>query len=61
MLDQQLLEILACPQCKGDLEYNIDAKNDKNGELICHTCKLKFKVEDDIPIMLLDEAEKLED
>ncbi len=59
MLDDQLLKILACPQCKGDLEYKVDPQNDKNGELICHHCKLVFKVEDDIPIMLIDEAEKL--
>ncbi len=59
MLDEQLLKILACPQCKGDLEYKVDPQNDKNGELICHQCKLVFKVEDDIPIMLLDEAKKL--
>jgi len=60
MLDKQLLEILACPKCKGDLEYQPDKENDKNGKLICHACKLVFRVEDDIPIMLLDEAESLE-
>lgn len=60
MLDKKLLEILACPRCKGDLEYQPDKENDKNGKLICHACKLVFRVEDDIPIMLLDEAESLE-
>ncbi len=60
MLDKKLLEILACPRCKGDLEYQPDKENDKNGKLICHQCKLIFRVEDDIPIMLLDEAESLE-
>ena len=59
MLDKKLLEILACPKCKGDLEYEIDQKNDKNGKLICTACKLIYRVEDDIPIMLIDEAEKL--
>ena len=54
MLDDKLLEILACPKCKGDLEY--DKKNDK---LICHQCKLAYLIKDDIPIMLIDEAEKL--
>ncbi len=54
MLDDKLLEILACPKCKGDLEY--DRKNDK---LICHNCKLAYLIKDDIPIMLIDEAEKL--
>ena len=59
MLDKKLLEILACPKCKGDLEYEIDQKNDKDGKLICKACKLIYRVEDDIPIMLIDEAEKL--
>ena len=31
MLDKELLEILACPKCKGDLEYETDKENDKNG------------------------------
>jgi len=68
MLDKELLDILACPKCKGkmvvrnesgkeeikqyDLEYD-----EKNQRLICHNCRLKFKIEDDIPIMLIEEAE----
>ncbi|MFA5033860.1 MAG: Trm112 family protein [bacterium] len=56
MLDDKLLEILACPKCKGDLEYD-----KKNNKLLCHKCKLGYRVEDDIPIMLIDEAEKLID
>jgi len=59
MLDKQLLEILACPKCKGDLEYQPDKENDKNGKLICRHCQLVYRVEDDIPVMLIDEAEKL--
>jgi uncharacterized protein YbaR (Trm112 family) len=59
MLDKQLLEIIACPKCKGDLEYTPDKANDKNGTLVCHKCKLLYRVEDDIPIMLIDEAEKI--
>ena len=51
-INEELLKILVCPQCKGDLEYVGDG-------LICHSCKLKFKVEDEIPIMLIDEAVKL--
>lgn len=54
MLDNKLLEILACPKCKGDLEYD-----KKNNKLICDKCKLAYRVEDDIPIMLIDEAEKI--
>jgi len=52
MLDSRLLEILACPKCKGDLEY--DRQNEK---LICHACRLKYAIKDDIPIMLIDQAE----
>jgi len=52
MLDEQLLEILACPKCKGDLEYKAE-----ENQLICHACRLIFRIEDDIPIMLIDEAE----
>jgi uncharacterized protein YbaR (Trm112 family) len=52
MLDEKLLEILACPACKGDLEYDRE-----NQTLICQACKLKFRIEDDIPVMLVDEAE----
>jgi uncharacterized protein YbaR (Trm112 family) len=59
MLEKELLDILACPKCKGDLEYKTDKNNNKNGQLICHQCNLIYRVEDDIPIMLIDEAEKL--
>jgi uncharacterized protein len=53
MLSEKLLAILACPQCKGDLEY------DRDGEkLICSKCRLRYRIEDDIPIMLINEAEK---
>jgi hypothetical protein len=55
MLDKELLEILVCPKCKGDLEYN--TKDPDNQKLICHACKLKYSIKDDIPIMLIDEAE----
>lgn len=53
MLDKELLDILACPACKGELEYD-----QENQRLICHRCKLRYRIEDDIPIMLIDEAEK---
>ena len=55
MLSKELQEILACPKCKGNLEY--DQKDEK---LICHSCRLKYKIKDDIPIMLIDEAEKFQ-
>lgn len=53
MLDKELLEILACPKCKGDLEYDAE-----NNYLICHNCRLKFPIKEDIPIMLIEEAEE---
>jgi len=51
MLDKQMLEILVCPKCKGDLEYR-----ESENELVCHACRLRYEVRDDIPIMLVDEA-----
>ncbi len=53
-LSQELLEILACPQCKGALELT-----EANDGLVCGACKLLYRIEDDIPIMLIDEAVKL--
>jgi uncharacterized protein YbaR (Trm112 family) len=52
-LDQRLLEILACPKCKGDLDYRPDQEH-----LVCHKCRLIYSIDDDIPIMLIDKAEK---
>jgi uncharacterized protein YbaR (Trm112 family) len=52
MLKKELLDILACPKCKGDLEYD-----QNNQKLICHACRLKYEIKEDIPIMLIDEAE----
>jgi len=54
MLRKELLDILVCPKCKGELEYKV-----KEGELICHKCKLAYQVKEDIPVMLIDEARKL--
>jgi len=54
-IDKELLNILACPKCKGDLVL----EDDESG-LICNTCKLKYRIEDDIPIMLIDEAVPLD-
>ena len=53
-LSDQLLAILVCPACKGDLEY--DRPNEK---LTCHACRLRYRVEDDIPVMLVEEAERI--
>ncbi len=48
---KELLEILACPKCKGDLELEQDGSG-----LVCHACNLKYPIKDDIPVMLIDEA-----
>ena len=53
-VDKELLDILACPKCKGDIRLN----ESENG-LICESCKLLYHIKDDIPVMLIDEAEKL--
>lgn len=53
-MDTKLLEILVCPLCKSSLIYQKPAQ-----ELICKADRLAFKIEDDIPVMLVDEARKL--
>jgi uncharacterized protein YbaR (Trm112 family) len=53
-MDKKLLDILACPVCKGALVY----KKDSN-ELICKVDRLAFQIRDDIPVMLEDEAREL--
>lgn len=55
-IDKELLDILACPKCKGDLSLT-----DKKDGLICDNCHLLYPIKDDIPIMLIDEAIKLDD
>ena len=54
-VDPKLLEILVCPMTKGPLEYDREA-----GELISRKGGLAYPVRDGIPIMLVDEARKLE-
>ena len=51
-LSPDLLEILVCPKCKGELEH----RTEPDEQLVCHKCRLIYAVEDDIPIMLIDEA-----
>lgn len=53
-LDEELLEILVCPDCKRELVYAQEEEF-----LLCDSCDLKFKIEDEIPVMLLDEAEEI--
>jgi uncharacterized protein YbaR (Trm112 family) len=53
-LDKELLDILACPKCKGPLSLEKDSTG-----LVCDACRLRYRIEDDIPIMLIDEAEEI--
>ena len=53
-IEKELLEILACPLCKGDVIYD-----KANNELICSEAKQAYPVKDGIPVMLIDEARKL--
>jgi uncharacterized protein len=54
MIDKKLLDILACPLCKSRLIYD-----KANQELICRADRLAFPIQDDIPVMLEDEARQL--
>jgi uncharacterized protein YbaR (Trm112 family) len=50
-ISKDLLDILACPKCKGEIHLN------ENGDgLICDSCRLLYQIKDDIPVMLIDEA-----
>jgi len=53
-MDKKLLDILACPVCKGPLVYKKD-----NNELICKADRLAYPIRDDIPVMLEEEARQL--
>ena len=53
-MDKKLLDILACPVCKGPLKYY-----PKQAELICPVDRLAFPIREDIPVMLEDEAREL--
>ncbi len=53
-MDGKLLDILACPLCKGPLVYK-----KAEAELLCKPCRLGFPIKDGIPVMLEDEARKV--
>ena len=50
-LQKELLEILACPKCKGDIKLN-----EKEDGIVCERCRLLYPIRDGIPVMLIDEA-----
>jgi len=53
-ISKELLNILACPKCKGEIQLT-----DKEDGLTCDVCQLKYPIQDDIPIMLIEEATSL--
>jgi uncharacterized protein YbaR (Trm112 family) len=50
-ISKELLEILACPKCKGDIRLS-----DKKDGLICDACQVIYPIREGIPVMLIDEA-----
>lgn len=53
-ISKELLDILACPKCKGPISLN-----EARDGLICNQCRLVYEIRDGIPIMLIDEAKPL--
>ncbi len=55
-LSRELLDILVCPKCKGRLDYQ-----EEKERLICTACRLAYPVENEVPIMLIDQAHTLDE
>lgn len=53
-ISKELLDILACPKCKGPISLN-----EARDGLICNQCRLVYEIRDGIPIMLIDDAKPL--
>lgn len=53
-LSKEVLHMLACPKCRGDLTCT-----DKRDGLVCGSCRLSYPIRNDIPILRVDEAEPL--
>jgi uncharacterized protein YbaR (Trm112 family) len=53
-LAPELKEILACPKCKGELEFR-----EAESEIRCLACRLAFRIDDGIPVMLIEEAKPI--
>lgn len=54
-LPKRLVEKLACPQCHGTLDYI-----ENEDKLICPKCRLAFRVANDIPVLVIEDAEKVQ-
>jgi len=55
-INKELLDILACPKCKGDLELTF-----LEDGLTCSACELVYPIREEIPVMLIEEAYTLQD
>ena len=53
-LSPELKQIQACPKCKGELEFH-----EEKAEIHCKRCRLAYRIEDDIPVMLVDQAKPM--
>ena len=51
MIDPALLEILACPACRGEVK-------EQENKIVCLNCGRKYPIKDGIPVLLVDEAQK---
>ncbi len=56
MLSRELLDILACPVCKGELVYE-----EEKQRLICGKCRVYYEIRDGIPVLLPDSGKPLEE
>lgn len=54
MIDQNLINILCCPKCKQKIQFD-------NTRILCNNCNLQFPIKNDIPVMLISEAKKIEE
>jgi uncharacterized protein YbaR (Trm112 family) len=55
-VNPELMEILVCPKCRGSIYLEASQKG-----IICDSCRLRYEVRDDIPIMLIEQAQPLDD
>jgi len=58
-VQREVLEILACPKCKGNIRVTEKSTNHEEDGLMCEKCNLLFPIRDGIPVMLIDEAIKV--
>ncbi|WP_459775212.1 Trm112 family protein [Aquifex pyrophilus] len=56
MLEKELLDILACPKCKGDLRYE-----QEKDILVCENCQVYYEIREGIPVLLIEETKPLPD